>query len=116
MIAEIVAWVVGILLIIAALFSFIAAIGILRLPDLYTRMHAASKAGTMGSGLALVAIAIYAFDPAVSLRALAGVLFLLLTAPVATHLLARAAYTAGYRPTKSTHINDLDPKGRSTAD
>jgi multicomponent Na+:H+ antiporter subunit G len=98
----------GAFIIIGATFSLIAAVGILRLPDLYTRMHAASKAGTVGSGLLLLAIALVAFDVAVILRALAGVLFLLLTAPVAAHLLARAAYSAGYRPAEITTINEME--------
>jgi multicomponent Na+:H+ antiporter subunit G len=109
------AYIAGGLLIVGALFSFLAAIGILRLPDLYTRMHAASKAGTLGAGLALIAIAIYALDAAVALRALAGVTFLVLTAPVAAHLLARAAYTAGYKPAPITHINDLEADGPDEA-
>ncbi len=53
MIEEIIAYLVGILLIIGAIFSLGAAIGLLRLPDLYTRMHAASKAGTLVRALAL---------------------------------------------------------------
>ncbi len=110
------AYIAGALLIVGALFSFLAAIGILRLPDLYTRMHAASKAGTLGAGLALIAIAIYALDAAVALRALAGVTFLVLTAPVAAHLLARAAYTAGYKPAAITHINDLEADSPDGAD
>jgi len=44
----------------------------------------------------------------VILRALVGVVFLLLTAPVSAHLLARAAYSAGYKPSSITHINDLE--------
>ncbi|XHB98661.1 monovalent cation/H(+) antiporter subunit G [Nitratireductor sp. ac15] len=87
----------GILVIIGAAFTLIAAIGILRLPDLYTRMHAASKAGTLGSGLMLVALAIFAQDQAIVTRALAAVVFFLLTAPISAHLLAKAAYAAGYK-------------------
>ncbi|WP_404933369.1 monovalent cation/H(+) antiporter subunit G [Nitratireductor sp. L15S-10] len=87
----------GLLVIIGAAFTLIAAIGILRLPDLYTRMHAASKAGTLGSGLMLVALAIFAQDQAIVTRALAAVVFFLLTAPISAHLLAKAAYAAGYR-------------------
>ena len=44
----------GVLLLIAAAFNLIAAVGLLRFPDIYTRMHAASKAGTLGSGLMVV--------------------------------------------------------------
>lgn len=87
----------GALMIIGAAFTLVAAIGILRLPDLYTRMHAASKAGTLGSGLLLIALAIFAQDQAIVTRALAAVVFFLLTAPISAHLLAKAAYAAGYR-------------------
>jgi len=113
MVEEIAAYAAGVLLLIGAVFSLLAAIGVLRLPDLYTRMHAASKAGTMGSGLMLVAIAVVAFDGPVILRALVGFLFLLLTAPVSAHLLARAAYSAGYKPASITHINDLEQESGS---
>ncbi len=107
MVEQIAAYLAGILLLVGALFSLLAAIGILRLPDLYTRMHAASKAGTMGSGLTLIAIAVVAFDGAVILRALVGVVFLLLTSPVSAHLLSRAAYMVGYSPSGGMKINDL---------
>lgn len=108
MIADILAYVAGTLLIVGAFFSLAAAIGILRLPDLYTRMHAASKAGTLGSGLAFVAIAVIAMDGSVALRALAGFVFFLLTAPISAHLLAKAAYAAGYRPSVNMQTNDLE--------
>lgn len=114
MIAEIAAFIAGTLILIGSVFSLLAAIGILRLPDLYTRMHAASKAGTMGSGLMFVAIAVFAFDGPVILRALVGFVFLLLTAPVSAHLLARAAYKAGYKPTESTVIDDLEDRKNTT--
>lgn len=108
MLAELARYIAGVLLLIGTAFSFLAAVGILRLPDLYTRMHAASKAGTMGSGLMLVAIAIASMDGSVALRAFVGVVFLILTGPVSAHLLARAAYLAGYKPTELTTINDLE--------
>ena len=95
-------------LVIGALFSLLAAVGILRLPDLFTRMHAASKAGAVGAGLALIAVALVSFNAPVNLRALLGVVFLLLTTPVSAHLLARAAYQAGIRPGPETTRNDLD--------
>ncbi len=109
MIQETAFYIAGVLLLIGALFSVVAAIGILRLPDLYTRMHAASKTGTMGAGLSFIAIALVAFDGPVILRALVGFVFLILTAPVAAHLLARAACLAGYKPSDMTEINDYEP-------
>lgn len=105
---DILSYVAGLLLVVGAIFSLAAAIGILRLPDLYTRMHAASKTGTLGSGLAFLAIAVIAMDGSVALRALAGFLFFLLTAPVSAHLLAKAAYAAGYRPSEITRVNDME--------
>ncbi|WP_244474029.1 MULTISPECIES: monovalent cation/H(+) antiporter subunit G [Rhizobium/Agrobacterium group] len=92
----VVSLVVSVLVLAGACFSLIAAIGINRLPDLYTRMHAASKAGTVGSGLLLLAVGVYAEDLPVLARAIAGFLFFVLTAPVSAHLLAVAARRAGY--------------------
>lgn len=115
MIVDILYYLAGALLIIGALFSLLAVVGLLRLPDLYTRMHAASKAGTVGSGLALVAIALVSFDSAVILRALVGIVFFMLTAPISAHLLSRAAYIAGYEPCEQTVTNDLDNLKKPTS-
>ncbi|MDD7909168.1 MULTISPECIES: monovalent cation/H(+) antiporter subunit G [Pseudovibrio] len=98
---------VGLLLMVGAIFAFAASMGLLRLKDVYQRMHAASKAGTLGSGLMLIGLGIYALDLGVFARAFAGFCFFILTAPVAAHLIARAAYSVGYRPTTDTVI---DPK------
>jgi len=112
MIITILQYVSAILMMAGAIFSLLAAIGILRLPDLYTRMHAASKVGTMGSGLLFAAVAVVSLEGSVVLRAIAGFVFLLLTAPVSAHLLARAAYLAGYSPTGLTKINDLETNAK----
>lgn len=98
---------VGVMLVVAAAFALIATIGLLRFPDVYTRMHAASKAGTLGSGVALISLAVYSQELDVVTRAIAGVVFFLLTAPVAAHLLARAAYLAGYPPCAATRIDAM---------
>ena len=97
--------VVGVLLVVGALFCLVAAIGLIRLQDVYLRMHAASKAGTLGSGLMLIALAVYAWEVDVASRALAGIIFFLLTAPISAHLLARASYIAGYKPCPQTKID-----------
>ena len=99
--------IVTVLLLSGALFSLIAAIGIVRLPDLYSRMHAASKAGTVGSGLLLLAVGIHSQDMSVLARALAGFVFFVLTAPIAAHLLARAAHKAGHRLTPPSVRDEL---------
>lgn len=107
MVVEILQYAAGLIIIAGSIFGLLAAVGVLRLPDLYTRMHAASKAGTLGAGLMFAAIAIVAFDGAVILRAIAGFVFLLLTAPVSAHLLARAAYLAGYRMSDLTQTDEM---------
>ncbi len=77
---------------IGTLFLLLAAIGILRMPDLYCRASATTKAATLGVGCVLVATALYFSDLRVTTRVLATIAFLLLTAPVAAHMIARAAY------------------------
>ena len=69
-------------------------------------MHAASKAGTLGSCVMLIALAIYADDLAVTTRALGGVVFFLLTAPVSAHLLAKAAHASGLRLWRMSVVDD----------
>ncbi|MGD9480853.1 monovalent cation/H(+) antiporter subunit G [Shinella sp. G-2] len=101
------ALVVGAMLVVGGVFTFLAALGIVRLPDVYTRMHAASKAGTVGSGLMLFAAGIHAMDAAIFTRALAGFVFFVLTAPIAAHLVAKAAHGAGYRLTQRTVVDDM---------
>lgn len=97
----------GLLILFGALFSLIAAIGVLRMPDLYVRMHAASKAGTLGLGSLLLAVAVHSGDTSVIARALVALFFLLLTAPVGAHLLARAAYVSGVPCWGGTRIDEL---------
>ncbi|MEM9657767.1 MAG: monovalent cation/H(+) antiporter subunit G [Planctomycetota bacterium] len=75
-----------------AFFCLVASIGIVRFEDVFMRMHAASKAGTFGAGLPLIGAALILWEMSAALRALSTVAFLLLTAPIAAHLLARAAY------------------------
>ena len=97
----------ALLLILGSLFSFIAALGMLRLPDTVIRMHAATKAGTLGAGLILIAEAFFYAESGITLRALAAIIFLLMTAPVAAHLIGRAAYYSGIRLWHKTWIDQL---------
>ena len=82
-------------LVIGGIFMFLAAVGVLRLPDLPTRMHASTKAGSLGAGLTVLAVAIVIPELPVIARAIATVVFLLLTAPVAAHVIGRAGYFVG---------------------
>lgn len=109
------ALVVGAMLVAGGIFVFLAALGVVRLPDVYTRMHAASKAGTVGSGLMLFAAGIHSLDIAIFMRAFAGFVFFVLTAPVAAHLLARAAHRAGYRLVRLSAMDDMREAQRRDA-
>lgn len=95
------------LLVSGSLFSLVAALGMLRLPDTIMRMHAATKAGTLGAGLILIAEAVFYQEIGITLRALAAITFLLLTAPVAATLIGRAAYYSGVKLWKKTWIDQL---------
>ncbi len=81
------------LILVRAIFTFIGALGLARLPDFYTRLHAPTKATTLGVGSLLIASAIYFSiqGPGVSLHEILVTLFLFITAPVSAHLLAKAA-------------------------
>jgi len=70
----------------------VAGIGIVRMPDLLTRMHASSKAGTLGASLILLAVAIDRPEMAIVMRIVLIILFLFLTAPLSAHMIARAGY------------------------
>jgi len=100
-------WLVNILVLVGVFFLVIAAIGVVRMPDLYNRMHATSKAGTLGVGLILLAVAVFYQELSVAARALSVLAFIILTAPVAAHALGRAAYLAGVKPCEETYIDEL---------
>lgn len=85
----------------------IAGLGLIRFPGLILRMHASSKAGTLGTSLVLIAVAFYFRDLGVTTRALITIIFLYITTPVAAHLIARAAYFAGTPLWKGTVIDEL---------
>lgn len=86
--------VVAILILLGALLSLLSSIGLLRLPDIYTRSHAATKSATLGVIFILSGAFIYfwAVEDHFSPRLLLGIVFVFITAPVAGHLICRAAY------------------------
>ena len=90
--------VAGILILLGAVFSFIAALGLVRLPDIFTRMHASTKAGVLGSSLILIACGLYFGDGGAWARIVAAIFFLLLTAPIAAHMIGRASLDEKHRP------------------
>ena len=86
--------VTGILWIVGSSFAFLAALGVLRMPDVFTRMQASTKASTLGLGCLLIGAALQFADLASIIRVVSIAAFTLLTTPVSAHLIARAAYRA----------------------
>lgn len=85
--------------ILAGLFFVLAGtLGVLRLPDFYTRLHAAGMTDTLGAELILLGLIIQSGFTQMSLKLLMVAFFLLLTSPTATHAIAYAAYKAGLNP------------------
>lgn len=99
--------IVGSVAVLSGAFILLAAIGVLRMPDLLTRLQATSKAATSGAGLMLAAAAIHFGDVGITLRAIAVAAFVFVTAPVAAHMISRAAYFTGIRLTELTVIDEL---------
>lgn len=97
----------SILVLAGALFSLAAAVGVVRLPDVLVRMHASTKAGTLGCGLILVAVAVHFGDTSVIGLCVLAIVFLLLTAPIAAHMIGRAAYRTGVPLWSETVIDEL---------
>lgn len=84
-----------VLMAIGAVFILVAGVGIVRLPDVYIRMSATTKAATLGVGSLLLAAALHFDDLVIASRAVAVIVFILSTAPVAAHMIGRAGYRAG---------------------
>ena len=98
------------LMVVGCALMLLAGVGIVRMPDLFTRMHVATKSATLGVGCVMVAIAIFFGDLAVFTRALLVILFFFLTAPVGAHLIGRAGYIVGTPLWPGTKWDELKGK------
>jgi multicomponent Na+:H+ antiporter subunit G len=86
------------LALVGALFFLAGTLGLLRLPDFYARVHAATKCDTVGAGAILLALAAHVAPHPEALKLIALLVLVLLSSPTAGHALARAAYDTGLRP------------------
>ena len=96
-------------LLLGGFMALVAALGCLRFPDVYTRMHAATKSGTVGVLAMSLAMMCWFQEGAVIVRGIIITLFFLLTAPVAAHMIGRAAYRSGvsfWAKTKTDEWNE----------
>ena len=88
----------GALCLLGALLCIVGTIGVLRFPDIYTRLHAASVTDTSGAGFVLLGMALMAPDWIVLVKIVCILIFLMLTSATSSHVLANAALTAGLQP------------------
>lgn len=102
--------VIAVLLFSGSLFTLVASVGLLRMPDLFMRLSAATKAATLGIALVLAAVALHFNQTGVTGRVIAIIAFVILTAPVAAHMIARAAYFIGVPLWKRSISDDLRDK------
>lgn len=94
---------------VGALAILFASIGILRMPDFYLRLSVTVKASSLGVGLLLICAAImFPDDASVTTKSIAIIFFLFITAPIAAHMIGRAAYFTGIPLWKGTVIDELD--------
>ncbi len=93
-------WLVG------SAFALLAAVGVLRMPDVFTRMQASTKASTLGLACLLVGTALQMGDFATFIRVASIGAFALLTTPVSSHVIARASYVAGVPLWKGTVLDE----------
>jgi multicomponent Na+:H+ antiporter subunit G len=102
----------ALLLLVGAAFMTLGAVGLVRLPDVYLRMSAASKAATLGASLVLLGAAAHFGTVAVAGRAVVIVAFLFLTAPLAAHAIGRAGYRRGSPLWTGTIADELGGNAR----
>ncbi len=95
------------LLAVGAVFNGLGAVALLRFPDVYTRIHGATKCTTFGSIFSIGAVALYGFlqgdaqGGTLAVHALVALVFLLVTNPTGSHALARGAYRGGIKPAQA---------------
>ena len=101
--------IVTILVLFGVFFSIVAGIGILRLPDMYSRLHAASKSSTLGVSLVLLAVFIYFwyFENQFEITLILALVFIYIIAPTGAHMLARSAFHSDVEPYQLTILNEL---------
>ena len=112
LIADILSW---ILIIIGSVSMLIGGLGVLRLPDVYTRMHAASITDTLGAGALLLGLTIQAGFTLIAVKLLLILVFLFFTSPTSSFALAHAALSSGVEPELDSDLRedgDKDQKAK----
>lgn len=97
----------GTMLVVGATLALIAGLGLQRFPDVFARMHAATKPATLGLALVLGGAALLVPDMGSRIKLLLVIALQFVTAPVGSHLVGRAAYRAGTELADDTAIDEL---------
>ncbi len=98
------------LLIVGSIFILLASLGVAKMPDIFSRMHATTKAATLGASLMMLAVAVFFAELGTVVRSLAVIFFVFFTAPVSAHMIGSAAYLTGIPLWKGTVDENKDSK------
>jgi multicomponent Na+:H+ antiporter subunit G len=117
----VVEWLVAALILVGALLALVAALGLQRFPDVFARMHAATKPATLGLLLIAAGTAVHLAEPAPVAKLGIVVVLQFVTAPVAAHMIGRASYHTGTELSPDTVVDelagvDLGPTATSAGD
>lgn len=96
----------NIVLIIGLFFVFLGMLGLLRLPDVYNRLHTTTKIGTLGAFGVMLSLLLKVGLSPMGIKAITVGLFLLLTAPIAAHMIGRAAHRHGVELCEGSIIDE----------
>lgn len=99
-----------VLIAVGAILMLLAGVGLLRLPDLFSRMHAATKSASLGLACTLAGTALLMPDLSAVVKLVVAIVFQFATAPVAAHVIGRAAYRAGVPLWEGTLYDELGPR------
>ena len=107
------------MIVIGLLFDLMGTIGLVRLPDIYNRLQAATKCVTLGTCMILIGLLVRSGFDALGIKALLGAVFVILTSPVGAHAIARGAHIAGVRLWEKSvgdaYLDDREPVGEADA-
>jgi multicomponent Na+:H+ antiporter subunit G len=112
LVVDVLSWV---LIVGGSFFTLVGMIGIVRMPDLFTRIHAASVTDTLGAGMLLIGMMLQAGPTLVTAKLIFILLLLVFTGPVITHALAQAATQAGVDPVLTEDRRERPPVARAGA-